>query len=97
MHQHRNSGADDGGSSRECAKRNGPPGFVDDEPHQEAAEEELFDDRNDEREAEEADGQEDVRPGWGRRQFDKWVERRAVTQAEEFLETKRGEELALEL
>ena len=45
-------------ASSECAEGNGPPGFADDEPHEEAAEEELFDDRDDEREAEKADGQE---------------------------------------
>ena len=63
VHQHGNGGADDGGGAGERAEGDGPPSFADDEAHQEAAEEELFDDRDDEREAEEADGQECVGPG----------------------------------
>lgn len=97
MHEHGDGCADDSGSGGQCAEGDGPPGFSDDDAHQEAAEEELFDDRDDEREAEEADGQECVGPGGRSGQFVEWVEGGAVAEAEEFLEAEWGEELALEL
>src|SRR3954469_20529016 len=97
VHEHRNGGADDGCRRRECAKGDGPPSFAHDEAHQEAAEEELLDNRYDESEAEEADRQEHIAPGGSGRELVEWIEGRAIAEAEQFFETERNEKFALDL
>ena len=69
-----------------------------DEAHQEAAEEELFDDGDDQREADEADHEEGVGPGGrGFECFERVVGRAFAEAADEAVEAKRGEKLRFEV
>ena len=67
------------------------------EPHQEAAEEELFDDRHDQREAEEANGEKGVGPGRRVVELFERVVGGTLAEAEEGVEAKRREQLRFEV
>ena len=69
-----------------------PPVLADDVPHEEPAQEELFDDRHDECQADEADRQKRVGPRWRGGQLFERIERWAFAEAEETCQAKRFED-----